>query len=207
MATEVRMPQTPREQAYSAVAILALLGSAAYWNYVHNPKVTELTLLESRVTTLDSANARAQIELRQGTVEEIRAQTALYEQNLARMFQFVPQRNEVGDLLDGVSTAARRAGLDIGPVEVLGVEGGQDFEAHRYRLTVTGGYHAVAEFLANVGNLERIVSPLNLSVNAMTSQGGGGRGRASGPPPSVSATFDIHTYVARAQFQPQGGGS
>lgn len=205
MATEVRMPQTPREQAYTAVAILALIGAFAYWNWVYNPKVTEHTLLESRITTLDTLNQRAQAEIRQGTVEEIRAQTAVYEENLRQMFQLVPQANEVPELLESISTAARRAGLDIGPVDVLGVDAGRDFEAHRYRLSITGPYHAVGEFLANVGSLRRIVSPLNLTMNGMAPSQGG-RGRAAGPPPSVAATFEVHTYVVKGAPPPAQGG-
>jgi type IV pilus assembly protein PilO len=209
MPTEVRLPQTPREQAYAAIAILALVGAGAYWNWVYNGKVVEHTILETRITTLDTLNQRAQTEIRQGTVEEIRAQTAVYEENLRSMFQLVPQANEVPELLESISNAARRAGLDIGPVDVLGVDAGRDFEAHRYRLSVTGPYHAVGEFLANVGSLRRIVSPLNITVNALAPAQGGGRGRAAGPAPTVAASFEVHTYVARnapAPVPAQGGG-
>jgi type IV pilus assembly protein PilO len=203
MANELRMPQTQREQAYAAVAILALLGAGAYWYLVYNPKIIEHAEIEAKVSSLDSYNQRARTEMASGTVEELRAQTAAAAENLRQVYQLVPVSNEVPELLEQISTAARRAGLDIGPVDVLGQEEGREFVAFKYRLSISGPFHSVAAFLTNVGSLRRIVSPMNVTMNALAPQTG--RPRAAGPVPTVNATFEVHTYVAKVAPPAQGG--
>src|SRR5688572_4741579 len=83
---------------------------------------------------------------------------------LAVMRQLVPTSNEVPALLDQVSTAARRAGLELGAVEPEPVIVGDQFDTYRYRMALFGTYHEVAEFLTNVGSLGRIIAPINLQL-------------------------------------------
>jgi type IV pilus assembly protein PilO len=126
---------------------------------------------------------------------ELKAQIEEYGQNLQLMRQLVPTSNEVPALIDQVSTAARRAGLDIGKVEPLGMESSTQFafDALRYKFTVTGPYHDVAEFLTNVGSLPRIMVPLNIQMQAGTQTG-----PRIDPKKAVTTVFELHTYVARA---------
>lgn len=202
MATELRMPRTQREQLMVFLAILGLGGAGYYWYGLYNPKNLELDALQARADTLDQRNQEAKAELAKGTVDELRQQAEIYRENLALMRQLVPASHEVPSLLDQVSTAARQAGLDIGQVDVLGVDPGLDFDAHRYRLSINGPYHAITEFLTNVGSLRRIVTPVNIVMRASgaTTPTRG----ASVLPRTVSATFELHTYVARTA--PSGGG-
>jgi type IV pilus assembly protein PilO len=200
------MPRTQREQAMSMLAIVGIAGAVLYYMYVYTPKTVELDALAVRVDTLEDKNQKAKAEIAKGTVEELQEQARTYADNLALMRQLVPASHEVPGLLESVSNAARQAGLDIGQIEVLGVEQGQDFDAHKYKLTVNGPYHAVAEFLTNVGSLRRIVAPLNVNMRALGAQAGQARSRAAGPVPTVGTTFELHTYVARtAPPAAQGG--
>jgi type IV pilus assembly protein PilO len=203
MAMELRMPRTQREQAMSLLAIVGITGAVLYYMYVYSPKSAEMDTLAVRVDTLESNNQKAKAEIAKGTVEELQQQAQTYRENLELMRQLVPASHEVPGLLESVSNAARQAGLDIGQIEVLGVEQGQDFDAHKYKLTVNGPYHAVAEFLTNVGSLRRIVAPLNINMRAIGAQGA--RNRAAGPVPTVATTFELHTYVARTAPTAQGG--
>jgi Tfp pilus assembly protein PilO len=111
------------------------------------------------------------------------------------MRQLVPAANEVTTLLDQVSSSARRVGLDVSKIEPLGTETGQDFIAYKYRFSMNGSYHAVAEFLTNVGSLRRIVVPVN--VNMVTSQA-----QSPGAARSTTTTFELHTYVANTNPPP-----
>ena len=45
---------------------------------------------------------------------------------------------------------------------------GEQFDTYRYKLSVTGGYHAIAAFLTNVGSLNRIIAPVAVNVKPMT---------------------------------------
>ena len=63
------------------------------------------------------SNQRAKAELAKGNVEQLRAEAAKLQENLEVMRQLVPTSNEVPALLEQVSTAARRVGLDLATVK------------------------------------------------------------------------------------------
>jgi type IV pilus assembly protein PilO len=188
------MPKTQREQALVLVGFLGLAAAGLYYMYAYSPKAAELTVAEAKLDTLEDNNRKAKAMLSAGTTNELREQIDLYTGNLQIMRQLVPTSNEVPALLDQVSTAARRAGLDIGKFEPIGPEQGTSFDAYRYRWTVTGSYHGVASFLTNVGTLERIIIPHNIVMTASTTQ-------PVNPEKAVSMQFELHTYVIHSEPQ------
>jgi type IV pilus assembly protein PilO len=194
-------PQSPREQAMVLIGILGVAAAGLFWHVRYAPRMAELDLLEARIERVDAANQRAKAEVAKGTVNALREEVAVLSASLDQMQQLVPVGNEVPLLLEQISSAARRVGLDIASVEPLGVEQGTDFDAYRYRLRLSGSYHTIAAFLTNVGSLSRIVAPTNVSMAVATTTGAS---RPGGVAPTVSATFELHTYVARAG-SPDGG--
>jgi Tfp pilus assembly protein PilO len=85
-------------------------------------------------------------------------------------------------------------GLDISDVQPLPLLQGDQYDAYKYRLSVRGDYHEIAVLLANIGSLQRIVAPINLTL--APSQQNAAAQRASRKQP-VEARFEIQTYVAR----------
>lgn len=182
---------------YMAVAIAATVALAyAYHTYVYSPRNTELAKMQEHVESLERTNQQVKAELAQGNVEELRAQARRFEANLALMRQLVPLGNEVPALLEQVSTAARRVGLDIGSVEPQPVIAGPEFDTHRYKLTVVGSYHQVAEFLANVGALTRIIAPVRMDLHELANTQAAAK-RARKDRAVLEARFEIQTYVAK----------
>ena len=112
------------------------------------------------------------------------------------MRQLVPTSNEVPALLEQVSTAARRVDLDINTVTPEPVLQGEQFDTYRYKLTVIGGYHELAEFLTNVGSLTRIVAPVNIELAPLVRQRAGD-GPAKAGQAMLTSKFEIQTYVAK----------
>lgn len=188
------MPQSQREQAMVLVAFLGVAAAGAYWYLAYNPKSTEVATRSAYVDTLEEKNSLAKVQSSGSSTSEMKAQIEEYGANLQLMRQLVPTSNEVPSLIDQVSTAARRAGLDIGKVEPLTPESSPEFrfDALRYRFTVTGAYHAVAEFMTNVGSLPRIMVPLNITMTALAQPG-----PKPDPKRVVTTIFELHTYVAR----------
>jgi type IV pilus assembly protein PilO len=194
-------PQTKREQGMAAVVVFSVLLAVVYYMYIHSPKEEELAVTTERVEALDAANAKAKAEVARGSVDELRAKAAQYAANLQLMRQLVPTSNEVPALLEQVSTAARRVNLDIGTVVPQPVIAGETFDTHRFRLSVVGDYHALGEFLGNVGSLTRIVAPVNLKLIPAQNPDAVKNRQKKGRSVLVSE-FDLQTYVAR-----QGMGS
>lgn len=200
-------PKNQREQVMTLVAIVAFALVAFYWNFVFSPKGAEITTLQSRVDTLVARNQTAQAELASGNIEALEAEAASSARDLEVMRQLVPTGNEVPALLEQVSTAARRVGLDLAAVEPEPVIEGDQFDTYRYKLSVTGGYHEVAAFLTNVGSLTRIIAPMNLMLSPATNPvATTGRARPAGSS-ALNTKFEIQTYVARVAAPEKGGKS
>ena len=189
------LPEDPRQQKMVMVAVLALGLGGLYYQYVATPQGEAIAAAEAHVDSLELANMKVSAAVRGGAVNKIKAEAATYRRDLDALRQLVPTGNEVPALLEQVSTAARRAGLDIATVEPLPVIPGNEFDTYRYRLSVSGSYHPVAEFLSNVGSLTRIIAPANLQLLPVPASAAGAGERRAGAP--LKATFEIQTYVAK----------
>lgn len=193
-------PRNQRDQVMVLVTIVGVALGGLYWNYVWSPKSEVLAQVSERVEGLESANQRAKAELARGNVDQLRAEAAGLQATLEVMRQLVPTGNEVPALLEQVSTAARRVDLDLASVEPMPVIEGQEFDTYRYKVTVLGPYHAIAEFLTNVGSLTRIVAPVNVSVSPLANPS---PERKSQPKMTLDTRFEIQTYVARTAPRPR----
>lgn len=196
----------PKDQAGQlkvASGVLAIIGAVAYYMYVYEPAAVELDTRRERVEALEKANDRVKRELARGNLDQLRQQAQAYAQNLEVMRQLVPTGNEVPALLEQVSTAARRSGLDISTVEPQPVIVGEQFDTYRYKLSVFGSYHQVAEFLTNVGSLTRIVAPQNVTL-AVTLDPVATKSRRRADQAVLDTDFEIQTYVSKVGAGPAG---
>src|SRR6202008_4977198 len=146
------------------IGVAAVLLLAAYWYFLYRPKAAEMAVTSAHVDSLDKKNQQAKADIAQGSLQKLKAQSAEYDQSLKVMRQLVPRSNEVPALLEDISTAARRVGLDLAMVEPMPVLPGEQFDTYRYKLGVTGGYHPVGQFLSNVGSLNRIIAPGTMTI-------------------------------------------
>lgn len=201
------LPKSQREQAMVLVCIVAVALAALYWNYVWSPKHTTLTELAVRLDSLEARNAEARAAVAKGTASQLQAEAEQLARDLEVMRQLVPAGNELPSLLEQVSTAARREGLDLSTVEPQPVVEGEQFDTYRYKIAVTGDYHALGEFLTNVGSLTRIVAPINLTLTPATNLNStAARLRPPGSA-AVESKFEIQTYVIRTAPAARGGKS
>jgi type IV pilus assembly protein PilO len=187
---------TKREQTLAAIGFMAVMIAGAYWYFLYKPKAAELAVVQAHVDSLELKNQQARADIAQGSLQKLRAQSVEYEQSLRVMRQLVPRSNEVPALLEDMSTAARRVGLDLATVQPMPVLPGEQFDTYRYNLAVIGGYHAVGQFLSNVGSLNRIIAPVTLSIKLYpVAQNAKVRRRAGES--LIETEFQVQTYVAR----------
>jgi type IV pilus assembly protein PilO len=186
-----------RDKAMAAVVVVALALTYGFYDQIWSPKHEELNTTQARVDSLLEMNRRAKAELSQGKTAELRAEADRYAQDLEVMRRLVPTSNEVPALLEQVSTAARRVGLDIADVQPEPLLTGDQYDAYKYRLSMRGNFHQIGTLLANIGSLQRIVAPINLTLAPS-----GGLDPKKGKVQPVVALFEIQTYVARNVLPP-----
>ena len=193
---------TKREKTMAGIGVVALLVAIGYWYFLYRPKAVELQAIEIHVDSLNKKNQEARADIAQGSLQKLRAQSAEYDQSLRVMRQLVPRSNEVPALLEDISTAARRVGLDLATVEPMPVLPGEQFDTYRYKLAVIGGYHPVGQFLSNVGSLNRIIAPVTMAIKLHGTDRT--KARVKKGESLIDTEFQVQTYVARttAYVQP-----
>ena len=187
---------TKREKSLVGIGVAAVLVLALYWYFLYKPKAAEMAVTQTHVDSLDKKNQQAKADIAQGSLQKLRAQSAEYEQSLRVMRQLVPRSNEVPALLEDISTAARRVGLDLATVEPMPVLPGEQFDTYRYKLAVIGGYHPVGQFLSNVGSLNRIIAPVTMAIK-LHNVADKTKARVKKDESMIDTEFQVQTYVAR----------
>src|SRR3954464_6229595 len=187
-------PTNPRDQKLTGLSVVLLGLVGLYWYLVWSPANTELDETQAHVESLRTVNQTAKSELAQGKTAQLRAETEHYAQDLEVMRELVPTANEGPVLLEQVSTAARRVGIDIADVQPLPQLSGDQYDAYKYRMSVKGSYQEIGDFLTNVGTLQRIVAPINVSLNPTAADP---RKLKAPRQQALDARFEIQTYVAR----------
>ena len=92
------------------------------------------------------------------------------------MRRLVPDRNEVANLMDEISTRAKIRGVMVSQFQPLPVEAGPaPFETYKYQYSVIGRFDQLGEFLSDVASLQRIIVPMDLVARS------GGHGQGQGP--------------------------
>src|SRR6476659_2509825 len=188
---------TKREKSLVGLGVAAVLLLFVYWYFLYNPKAAELAVTQAHVDSLDKKNQEARADIAQGSLQKLRAQSAEYDQSLKVMRQLVPRSNEVPALLEDISTAARRVGLDLATVEPMPVLAGEQFDTYRYKLAVIGGYHPVGQFLSNVGSLNRIIAPVTMAIK-IHPVADKTKARVKQGEAIIDTEFQVQTYVARS---------
>ena len=184
-----------REQMLISVSVIAIAIAGAYAYFLYMPKSEQLAVIQQHVETLDEKNVQAKADIASGSIARLQQQAVEYDASLKVMRQLVPTTNEVPALLENVSTAARRVGLDLASVEPMPVLVGEQFDTYRYKVSVKGGYHNIAGFLANVGSLNRIVAPVALELKHVPAAEKK-KARTRDGESMLDTDFQIQTYIA-----------
>ena len=128
-----------------------------------------------------------------------------YRASLALMRRLVPERNEVPNLLDDISTRAKIRGVNLAEVTPMPeMAGPAPFTTHMYGMKVVGHYDEIGEFLADIASLQRIIVPFDVTVAPAQSQTAKVMGDSTGA--LLEAKFRIRTYVKSSQAEGEASG-
>jgi type IV pilus assembly protein PilO len=157
----------------------------------------QIVAIQDTVKTLESQTDSAKRELARGTVEDLRHKLESYRASLALLRRLVPERNEVPNLLDDISTRAKIRGVNLAEVSPLPEERGPaPFTTYKYNIRVMGHYDQIGEFLGDIASLQRIIVPVDLAIAPANVAAAKALGDSSGA--MLEAKFQIRTYVKSA---------
>ena len=192
------IPQDRRGQTLLLATVVALVVGYFGWSGLSLAGLRGIGPMghsrDSLQTELDSLTAqvnRAKRDVAQGALTEMERRLNEFQTSLNLMRQLVPTSAEVPNLLDDIASRAKLRGATFAGFTPQTVESGTPFDTQRYRLSVTGQYDQIAEFLTDVASLPRIIVPYDVHFQ-----------RVQGPVADTSkaqallqATFAVRTYV------------
>jgi type IV pilus assembly protein PilO len=150
--------------------------------------------IRDTITRLEAATDSAKKELARGSIADVRKRLESYRSSLMLLRRLVPERNEVPNLLDDISTRSKIRGVTLSQVVPQPVEAGPvPFDTYSYNMSVIGRYDQIGQFMADVASLQRIIVPYNLSVAAANPSSAKALGDTTGA--LLEARFQIRTYV------------
>ena len=203
----------PKSVPVLVVVLTALAGYVFYTgDYVSRLGVTgvpaktvHIQMMQDSITQLTAQTDSVKKDLARGTIEDLKRKIDGYRGNLVVLRQLVPDRNEVPNLLDDISTRAKIRGVNLSEVVPQPVEAGPaPFDTYAYKLSVVGRYDQIGEFLSDIASLRRIVVPYDVTVTAAQLPAAKALGDPTGA--MLEAKFNVRTFV-KSQGAAEGGPS
>jgi type IV pilus assembly protein PilO len=166
----------------------------------------QIVAVKDTISRLDAATDSAKRELARGTVDDLRKRLDTYRGSLALLRRLVPERNEVPNLLDDISTRSKIRGVTLSQVVPLPVEPGPaPFDTYKYNMSVIGHYDEIGQFLADVASLQRIIVPYDLAVAPANQNAAKAMNDTSGA--LLEAKFQVRTFVKSPSGEGEASGS
>jgi type IV pilus assembly protein PilO len=165
-----------------------------------------IAAIRDTITQFEAATDSAKKELARGTVADVRKRLEQYRSSLVLLRRLVPERNEVPNLLDDISTRSKIRGVTLSQVVPQPVEPGPvPFNTYKYNMSVIGKYDQIGQFLADVASLQRIIVPYDLVVAAANSSTARVLGDSTDA--LLEARFQIRTYVKSPNSEGEADGT
>jgi type IV pilus assembly protein PilO len=192
-------------QKATPVLIIMLAGLAGYIGYTGavidsiglnglSARQEQVVAVRDTIAQLEAATDSAKKELARGTVEDLRKRLDTYRGSLALLRRLVPERNEVPNLLDDISSRGKIRGVTLSSVVPLPVEPGPaPFNTYKYNMSVMGHYDQIGQFLADVASLQRIIVPYDVAIDQANATAAKAMGDTTGS--LLEAKFQVRTFV------------
>jgi Tfp pilus assembly protein PilO len=204
-------------QKSTPILVLLLAGVFGYAGYTGaglelvgvpglSARKERVVAVRDTIARLDAATDSAKRELAHGTVEDLRKRLDTYRGSLALLRRLVPDRNEVPNLLDDISSRSRIRGVTLSQVVPLPVEPGPaPFDTYKYNMSVIGHYDQIGQFLADVASLQRIIVSYDLRVVGASPGAAKALGDTSGS--MLEAKFQVRTFVKSTSAEGEARGT
>ena len=189
------LPDDPKQQQRLLIGFIPLLLLFGYWYFLHDGYVQELETMETRLERLETSNSQARMLAPQS--RRLEERLVELDRHINRLEQLVPRGEEVSALLNTISERADQIGVDLARFRPGNTDRGPYYNRRTFEITVLGQYHEIAQFLTEIGSLNRIITPIGLSMFPNDLREG---------ERLLEASFEIETYVLPDERERSAGG-
>jgi type IV pilus assembly protein PilO len=155
-----RWPLAFRLGVITLVFVL-VLGLGIYWTIIED-KAPQLTRVQAEEQTLRITFENKQRKA--ANYDAYKAQLAQMEQSFGTMLRQLPGKTEIPSLIVDISQTGLAAGLKEKLFQPQG-EVTRDFYAEKpITISLSGGYHEIANFVSGVASLPRIVTLHDINI-------------------------------------------
>jgi type IV pilus assembly protein PilO len=156
--------------------------------YVLTPRKETIELTQGQLSTLETQNRRSRALA--ARKDDLQQRLAIQERQLQIFEEFIPESEEVPELLDAISNQAQMTEVELTRIRPQTVEAGEFYMKQTWELSVLGDYHDVGRYLARIASLPRIIKPTNIQASPAP------RSRATrNMEAPLEVSFNIETFV------------
>jgi type IV pilus assembly protein PilO len=163
----IREPRTQKLMlaGIGVAAIVYLYFFSTFVPFGHRPLAEEKGQLEQEYRQLSSDLSKARQTL--NNRDEVERQYQVITSRWEVAHKLLPEDREVAALLRKVTLVGQQSGVEFELFRPKPQVPGEIYAENPVDVTVTGGYHQVGSFLAEVANLDRIINVGNLDLESL----------------------------------------
>ena len=155
--------------AVIAITFVAVLGLGIWFTII---KDKQPLLERAKQEEVDLKTAFESKQRKAANYDAYKTQLAEIEQSFGTMLRQLPGETEIPSLIVDISQTGLAAGLQERLFQPQG-EIPRDFYAEKpIRITLTGGYHEIADFVSGIAALPRIVTLHDISITSVAEEDG-----------------------------------
>jgi len=175
------------QRAILIVLVIAAVGYG-YFAYIFGPRQENVKMVEAELSRVEQSLATARAVALSVDTLLLSDELSRREGELALAEQLIPEKENLAKLLETITTIGGEDGVDFTLVEPKAPVQHEIYQERPFAVTLRGGFHQTARFLADVAGLPQVVKPVKLSIVRDTRQD-------ATPAETVTAQLTLTTYL------------
>ncbi|MCK4532337.1 type 4a pilus biogenesis protein PilO [bacterium] len=170
------------------VGVLLLAGMYVFNSRFLRPQGMQLKNLEQEVSQKESKLQL--VKQRASKLDQLKLDFEFLKKELSAAEQKLPKRKEISALLRKITRSGQKFKINFLSISPQAEISQTYFIKIPISVSVSTYYHSLGLFLAELGQLERIVKVNNLNIMA--------KSPTEGDPTNISANFQLTTYIFKS---------
>jgi Tfp pilus assembly protein PilO len=160
---------TEQQRLYIIIVAVIIGGGFCFWNYSVKPSRIEIERLRNdRNQKEQKLNEDSKIAAR---LPYVRAESVKLRKELAYTEKALPKEKDIPFLLSTLTKISEENGISFNSFSPGGVKNQGDYSSLPITLSgIKTTYHNFAVYLAAIGNLPRLISPVNIQLTGVTTR-------------------------------------